>query len=301
MPGDDLTMKNTRESFRAKWTNNPVLFFEETLREGSDTQQWLLTRNGFGSLAELRAHLADRRRLLDAGCGNGRVTALLRSLTSPEHTEIVAVDAVSADVARRNLADLPNITVAPADLLGDLRSLGEFDFIYCQEVLHHTGDPRAAFANVAHRLAPGGELAVYLYRQKAPVREFVDDFVRDHIGGMSYTDAMAVSRQITALGRALSDVPGTVRVPAVDVLGIEAGEYTVQRFLYHFFIKCYWNDDVSEEENVVVNYDWYHPQDCSRHTLPEVLEWFHVAGLTVEHQYQDPYGITIRGRRAHAD
>ena len=258
-------------------------------------QQWLLVRNGFDSPAALSAHLADRRRVLDAGCGNGRVTALLRSLTSPEHTEIVAVDAVSADVARRNLAELPNITVAPADLLGDLSSLGEFDFIYCQEVLHHTGDPQAAFANVAKRLAPGGELAVYVYRQKAPVREFVDDFVRDRISGMSYPEAMGVSRQITALGHALSDVPGRCACRRWRFSASRLGVHG-PALLLSLLRQVLLNDAVTQEENIVVNYDWYHPQDCSPHTLPEVLEGFARRDSAVEHQCQDPYGITIRGR-----
>lgn len=291
-------MTNTQESFRAKWENNPAAFFDETLREGSDTQRWILGRNGWPSVDAAREHLASRRRILDAGCGNGRVTALLQSLTDPAITEIVAVDAVSADVARKNLAHLPNVAVSSANLLDDLSALGQFDFIYCQEVLHHTGDPQAAFANLAHRLAPGGELAIYVYRQKAPVREFVDDFVRGRIAGMGYEDAMRAAEQITALGRVLSELQGTIRVPAVDVLEIEAGEYSVQRFLYHFFMKCYWNPDVSPHENVVVNYDWYHPQDCSRHTLPEVREWFRASHLSVDHEYQDPYGVTVRGRRA---
>ncbi len=52
------------------------------------------------------------------------------------------------------------------DMLGDLAPLGEFDLIYCQEVLHHTADPAAAFRNLVGRLRPGGELAIYVYRSR---------------------------------------------------------------------------------------------------------------------------------------
>jgi SAM-dependent methyltransferase len=288
-------MTNTARSFRDKWEKNTNAFYAETLREGSDTQRWILERNGFANLTEFSAHLVKSKRILDAGCGNGRVTALLRIL-APEQAEIVGIDLVAADVARENFKNVPLTQFETRDLIGDLSGLGQFDFIYCQEVLHHTADPERGFRNLRGLLAPGGELAIYVYKQKAPVREFVDDYIRNLIAAMPYDEAMAQCRQITEFGKALSDAGLKVKVPAVDSLGIEAGEYDVQRLIYHFFAKCYWNEDVSHEENVLVNYDWYHPQIATRHTLAEVEEWFQAAGLNIEHRCVDFYGITVRGR-----
>eukprot|EP01041_Mallomonas_annulata_P040246 gene40246-64105_t len=144
--------------------------------------------------------------------------------------------------------------------------------------------------------APGGELAIYVYKKKAPAREFVDDYVRDRIAALPYEQAMAHSVQIAEFGRALSEAGLKVKVPQVELLGIEAGEYDVQRLIYHFFAKCYWNPGVSHEENVLVNYDWYHPQLATRHTLEEVEGWFAAAGLEIEQRCVDFYGITVRGR-----
>jgi len=286
---------NTAQSFRDKWEKNIQAFYGETLRSGSDTQSWILARNGFSSADEFSSHLSDRQRILDAGCGNGRVTALLRAL-APEEAEIVGIDLVAADVARGNFKDVPRTHFETRDLTTNLSSLGQFDFIYCQEVLHHTADPVRSFNNLRELLSPNGELAIYVYKEKAPAREFVDDYVRDQIAGMPYKEAMAHSAQITDFGRALVEANLKVKVPQVDVLGIEAGEYDVQRLLYHFFAKCYWNPDVSYEENVLVNYDWYHPQVSTRHTLQEVETWFDQAGLKIEHRCVDFYGITVRGR-----
>jgi SAM-dependent methyltransferase len=286
---------NTSRSFRDKWEKNADAFYIETLREGSDTQRWILERNGFASLTDFSTHLVGSERILDAGCGNGRVTALLRTL-APEQSEVVGIDLVAADVARENFKDVPRTQFETRDLIGDLSGLGQFDFIYCQEVLHHTADPERGFRNLRELLAPGGELAIYVYKQKAPVREFVDDYIRNRIAAMPYDEAMAQCRQITEFGKALSHAGLKVNVPAVESLGIEAGEYDVQRLIYHFFAKCYWNADVSHEENVLVNYDWYHPQIATRHTLTEVEEWFQAAGLEIEHRCVDFYGITVRGR-----
>jgi SAM-dependent methyltransferase len=287
---------NTRQSFDDKWHRNERLAFDETLREGSEIQRWILERNGFASLAELKAFLRGKRRILDAGCGNGRVTALLRECSPPE-AAVMGVDLVAADVAQRNLARYGNVDVRSADLLGELSSLGQFDFIYCQEVLHHTADPQRAFRNLCARLAPGAEIAVYVYKRKAPVREFVDDYVRERIAKLPYDEAMRVCREITELGRALAENPARVKVPAVPALGIEAGEYEVQRFVYHFFMKCFWNPGLSFDENVAINYDWYHPMLASRHTPEEVAGWFADAGLRVVQRCVDFYGITMRGAR----
>lgn len=287
---------NTARSFRDKWEKNTHAFYAETLRTGSDTQRWILERNGFANSDAFVAHLASRKRILDAGCGNGRVTALLRTL-APDAAEIVGIDLVAANVARENFNNVPNTHFETRDLIGDLSGLGLFDFIYCQEVLHHTSDPARGFRNLSTLLAPGGELAIYVYKQKAPAREFVDDYIRDRIAAMPYEDAMVQCRQITDFGKALSDAGLKVTVPAVESLGIEAGEYDIQRLIYHFFAKCYWNPDVSHEENVLVNYDWYHPQIATRHTLEEVRQWFRQEGLNIVQECVDFYGITVRGMK----
>lgn len=285
----------TQQSFSDKWTRNPGLVVEQTLERNSHVQKWILERNGFASFEEAAAQLQRYSRFLDAGCGNGRVSMLLSKLVPA--ASILGVDRVDLAPARANAVGFANVTFETANLLEPLDRFGQFDFIYCQEVLHHTGDAEKGFRNLAEVLAPGGKLAIYVYRRKAPAREYMDDYVRSRISGLPYEQAMAVSRQIAALGRRLAQVEGELEVDDIPLLGIEKGRYTPQRLLYNFFLKCYWNDALSEEENAVVNYDWYHPQDCSRHTLDEVLSWFSAQGLEVTWQHEDLYGITVHGTR----
>lgn len=286
---------NTKKSFHDKWHNNQQLAFSETNCEDSEIFQWILNRNGFANIVELQNFLSRKRRILDAGCGNGRITALLRANSDPAMVEVVAIDLVAASIADKNLAQYKNLSVREADLLGDLTSLGEFDFIYCQEVLHHTSDPRRAFQNLVNLLLPGGEIAIYVYCRKAPPREFVDDFVRNKIAEMPYEESIQHCKQIAELGRVLSELNVKVSIPKVELLEIEEGEYDIQRFIYHFFMKCFWNQRLTPEENAAINYDWYHPQDCTRHTIEEIRQWFDNPGLKIVHESKDFYGITIRG------
>lgn len=291
---DPNSATQTAGSFRDKWTNNPDLAFAETSREGSEIFNWILGRNGFATPDAFRGWLSGRKRILDAGCGNGRVTALLLKYAPPD-AGVMGIDLTAAAVAEQQFRGESQVSFRSKDLLGDLTDLGLFDLIYCQEVLHHTADPRRAFLNLCGRLAPGGEIAVYVYKQKAPLREYADDFIRQKVAGLPYEEAMKQVSGITELGRALSSLDARVRVPDVELLGIEAGEYDVQRLVYFFFLKCFWNPELGFEASTAINYDWYHPQLCSRHTVPEIEAWFADAGLTVVHRHVDPYGITFRG------
>jgi len=300
MANKALQEQKTKKTFKEKWENNPDLVFKETLNEKSEIFKWILNRNGFKDSKSLEEFLKTKTRILDAGCGNGRVTALLRKYSDSNKTEVMAVDFAPAKVAQKNLQKYDfdqNVRFALADLMKPLKKLGNFDFIYCQEVLHHTKNPNRAFNNLVKILDPQGEIAIYVYKKKAPVREFVDDFIRDKISKLPYKEAMKVCNEIAKLGKILTELEKTIKVPEIKTLGIEKGHLPVQRFIYHYFMKCFWNPDLSFEANAAINFDWYHPQLCARHTFQEIRGWFKKANLKITQEFVDEYGITMRGKR----
>lgn len=288
----------TRYSFGEKWRSSSTYQAGGIKGFDSDTLQWIISRNGFNSLEAFGEHLRSFSSILDAGCGNGRVLGLMADLTEG-HTKLYGLDFAAADIARTNLGERVE-EIHDADLTDEdsLSGVSPVEFIYCQEVLHHTSSPEGSFRNLVRLLLPGGELAVYVYKRKAPVREFTDDLVRSKIEGMSSKEAMVHAAEFSELGKVLSALNVEFDAPAVTSLEIPAGRYSVQRFLYHFFVKCYWNPELSAEHNNMINYDWYHPSLCSRHTLEEVEGWFDSSGLRVIHSHVDEYGITVRGTKA---
>lgn len=288
-------MNQTHGSFKDKWENNQNSFYSDLMNPESEITQWVLRRNEFGTFEGFKKFLNTKSSILDAGCGNGRVTNLMASLTT---NQITGIDFSSYNVAAQNLAHYPNVKIKQANLLENLEHVGTFDFIYCQEVLHHTGDARKSFVNLTRILNPNGEIAIYVYKKKAPVREFVDDLIRDKIKSMNYDEASKVCEGITELGKILSNLKQTITVPDIQVLGIKSGTYDVQRFIYNHFMKCFWNEGLSLQENNTINYDWYHPEDCTRHTMEEVREWFEDAKLKITKEHEDEYGITMWGQRA---
>jgi hypothetical protein len=144
-------------------------------------------------------------------------------------------------------------------------------------------------------LKPFGEIAIYVYKKKAPLREYADDYIRGLVSDLSYEEASKEMSQLTELGKTLSNLKVKIKVPEIKSLDIKRGEYDIQRFIYHYFLKCFWNPELSEIENTAVNFDWYHPSISTRHTPDEVRSWFDENSLKIIHFHEDHYGITARG------
>ena len=114
-------------------------------------------------------------RLLEAGCGTGRMTRLL----SPSVRELVAMDFSfeSLRVNRRKLqaASAANVHLVQADLCHLPFADCAFDRIVSSQVLEHVPGPAAraaAVAGLARVLRPGGTLALSAYKHSLLTRGF---------------------------------------------------------------------------------------------------------------------------------
>jgi len=167
--------------------------------------------------------------------------------------------------------------------------------VFSEGVLHHTPSTRPALASATRVLAPGGEVLFYVYRRKAPLREFADDHIRGLVAGLPPDEAWAAMEPLTELARALHETGATVHVPHdVEVLGIPAGTYPVQRLLYWHVAKLFWNPDFAFEENQHVNFDWYHPRYAHRQSEEEVRAWCEELGLDIARFDRQESGFTVR-------
>jgi SAM-dependent methyltransferase len=291
-PGE-TPQDETFESFSSKWTR---VSSEEIAQRYRQQHQWYVERYGFGDEAGLAGFLEGKRRVMEAGTGTGGDAARFARLCD---ADVVGIDLSAAiDVAQNEFGAPDNLHFVQADILRPPFSPGLFDFISSDQVIHHTPDARRAFSTLAERLAPGGHLAVYVYKVKAPLRELADDWIRERATKMSPEDCLELSRDITELGRELSRTGGRIMLDrGVPLLDIPPGEHDVQRLIYWTFMKCFWNDDFSENLNALVNFDWYHPPFASRHTESEVLGWCSESGLDVEHLDVADSGISVLARR----
>ncbi len=292
---EDAGQTQTQESFGFKWTNLGG-FGSDGMQE--KVSSWILERYGFGSGAEMRDYFADRARILDAGCGAGLATSTwLAPGWQRDGSEFVAADISAAiDTARHRLGEIEGTSFVQADILDLPFRAASFDLIFSEGVLHHTPSTERAFAALARLLRPGGEIMIYVYRLKAPAREFVDDHVREQIAGLSPEQAWDALRPLTRLGQALAELDVGVEVPEdVELLGIKKGTYDVQRLLYWHFAKMFWNPTMTFEENNHVNFDWYHPVYAHRHSEADVRRWYADCGIEITHFEAQEAGFTVRG------
>jgi SAM-dependent methyltransferase len=97
---------------------------------------------------KLRYPFRGDERLLDVGCGDGRVARLLRERVA----EVVAVDVVES----RTWSDGPGLTFRVAD--GERLPFGDasFDLVHSKDSLHHMKRPDRAIRQYRRVLAPDG-------------------------------------------------------------------------------------------------------------------------------------------------
>lgn len=281
----------TAESFGQKWRKHEY-YREHTARFYTE---WFLKRYGFDNSEALGDLLRSASFLLDAGTGSGRDAVNFAKLTDGT---VFAVDLTSGSLENaRRTVDLPNIAFLQADI-NRLPFPDEFfDFINCDQVIHHTPDPPAAFAHLAAKLKCGGQICVYVYRKKAVVREFVDDCVREKIKHMSLDEALAACEGITRLGKTLADLDVTIDVEQdIPVLGIKRGTLDLQRFVHWNLFKCFWNDEFDFFTNNVINVDWYHPENCFRYQPEEFRSWFDEGWDIIAWDVQEA-GLSCRARK----
>lgn len=201
------------------------------------------------------------------------------------------------DLAYQNTKSLDNAHIIHADILNPPFKEGLFEFVTSEGVLHHTPSTRSALESIVRSLQKGGVIQIYVYKKKAPIREFCDDYIREHTTNLSPEECWKVCEAITALGRELSSLEIEIEVPDIPILQIKQGRYDLQRFIYYHFMKCFWNDDFSYEENVMTNFDWYHPKYAHRHAPKDVKEWFRELGLEIAVFDVGESGISVRGEK----
>ncbi|MDQ3918807.1 MAG: methyltransferase domain-containing protein [Acidobacteriota bacterium] len=289
---DDERQKQTEGSFGFKWQQRDSYESDEFIGR---YHEWLRGKYGFKTDEEMRDYFCGKRRTLEVGCGGG-LSASVSLSCGDEGQQWIGVDISRAvDIARERLGRMRGAHFVQADILQLPFPDGSFDAIFAEGVLHHTPATDRAIKSLASLLAPGGEILFYVYRKKGPIREFTDDYIRDLVSGLDPRDAWEVLLPLTKLGQSLAAVRAEVDVPEdIPYLGIKAGRYDIQRFVYWNFMKLFWNDEYPFATNHHINFDWYHPRYAHRQTEEEVRGWCGEAGLSIYYLDEQESGFTVR-------
>ncbi|OGV51776.1 MAG: methyltransferase [Lentisphaerae bacterium GWF2_52_8] len=291
------TQHQTSKIFGFKWAKRDTY---ESPQVKANAKNWLFERYCGNDPSLLGNWLAGGRKvILDAGCGSGFTALLFFGELLKQH-DYLGVDISDAmEQAKIRFSE----TGIPGDFLkSDLMNLpipdGSIDMIYSEGVLHHTDSVRNALLYLTGKLKKGGIFLFYVYKKKSPVREFTDDYIRNIISSMPEDKAWEALMPLTRLGETLGNLNIEVDVPEdVELLGIPKGKIPLQRLFYWHFCKMYYRQEFSLDEMNHINFDWFMPRNCHRHSPEEIQAYCDEAGLEPERFIVEDAGISVVARK----
>lgn len=288
--------KQTEETFSYKWSRRDSYESPEFKRK---VKGWLVGRYCDGNESNLDKWLGGNKEkiILDAGCGSGFSALLLFGDYLKKH-KYIGVDISNAVfIAKKRFeeARIPG-EFLKSDLLNMPIPDESVDMIYSDGVFHHTDSTKEAICRASQKLKKGGHILFYVYAKKSVIREFTDDFIREKIKDLSEQEAWEQLVPLTRLGKSLGDLDIEVEVAEdVELLGIKKGKHNLQRLFYWNIFKAYYDKNFSLDEMNHINFDWFRPQNCHRHTAEEVRSYCVDAGINIEVMKSEKAGFTVIG------
>jgi arsenite methyltransferase len=287
--------QQTKEAFGYKWAQRDS--FESDIMV-SRTRQWLIER--YAEPSPYVDSFPQKPIILDAGCGAG-LSALEYWKDHFSKIHYLGVDISTAvDVCRQRFSKNPKTDAV--FMQANIQKLpiqeNTIDIIFSEGVMHHTDSTSETFFSLSKLLKNKGLFIFYVYNKKGPIREFVDDYLREKLQNMTPSEGWDALRPLSKLGKVLGELDITVDIPEnIELLDIPAGKINLQRLFYWHIFKAYFDPNLQLEEMNHINYDWYAPKNAHRHTIDEVQQWCSTASLKIIRQVVEPSGISIVARR----
>ena len=237
--------------------------------------------------------------ILDAGCGSAISSELLfgKYLKNLRFIGVDISNAIEVACSRFNKNNINSIFIQC-----DLNKIPLFDesidLIFSEGVLHHTDNPFKALMNITKKLKKKGLILFYIYKKKAPVREYTDKLLRDKLKKLKPEEAWKKLEPLTRLGIQLGEIKPKITIKEnIDLLGIPSGKISIQRLFYWYFFKCFYSDDITFDEMNHVNFDWFSPQNASTHTEQEIKSWCKKLNLNILKFNTENAGFSIIAKK----
>jgi arsenite methyltransferase len=286
------SQSQTSKTFGFKWGKRDTYESKNMQKSAGD---WIYKKHSGNNASLFAECLKPGAKVLDAGCGSG-FSAIILFKKYMKRINYLGIDiSTSVDVAAERFKEN---SISGEFIQADLSNLPfskpTFDLIFSEGVLHHTDSTERSIKRLSKLILPGGRFMFYVYRKKAPVREYADDYIRNYLKSLDDKDAWNALKPLTKLGRALGELKTIVKIPEdIPCLGIKAGTMDIQRLFYWYIFKAFYKPNFTLEEMNHINFDWYRPANCHRHTPEEVKKWCREAGLSIKRFCAEEAGITV--------
>lgn len=276
--------KQTNDVFSEKWTEYEKTNEKEKLYNFQ--KEWYLKLYGFESESALAKFLSTKKYIFDAGCGLGYKAKWFADLAP--NSIVIGMDFSDACIiAAKNYKDTKNLYFIKGDIADVSFKNDSINYVSCDQVIMHTEIPENTFKELTRITKNRGQFACYVYAKKALPRELLDDYFRIETKNLTNEQLWEMSRQLTQLGKTLSELKIKVEIPDIPLLGIKGGKQDIQRFIYWNFLKCFWNEDLGYETSVATNFDWYSPSNAKRYSEEEYIKMIKDNNLSIEYFHRE--------------
>jgi len=152
----------------------------------------------------LRAEDLQGIRILDAGCGNGTLTAAMGAFAA----EVVGIDLNDGlGLANQNKANFAgafheNVNYVQGNLFRPPLKPETFDLIYCSGAVHRTPDPEGTFKKLIPLLKTGGRLHVWVSKRRGFLVRSLRRYARNVTRPMSLDGRLRFCRLVAPLYQA---------------------------------------------------------------------------------------------------
>lgn len=248
--------KRTRQSFSKEWQlHDPAK--DKTWNAGDEGMMHRFLTETDESIASLQGKI-----IFDAGCGNGKLNAMLAShgITN------IAMDfsnSIEEAYTRNGYAAVHYIQ-------GDVQfppvAFQFFDIVHCSGVLIHTNNTELSFSCIVPALKPGGKMSIWLYHHR-------DD---------------AIHNLFNSLRSFTSKWP----------FWLKFNFYRLTIFPVAWLVKKWKGNPQTAREQMIDLLDWFTPEFRWEHGHTEVASWFYKRGFkNVKITTEDIFGINMIGEQ----
>jgi arsenite methyltransferase len=289
--------EQTMNTFGFKWSLRDSYESEAVKNR---TKEWLFEKYCDNNPKKVKEWLnGNDKIILDAGCGSGYSALLLfGKLLNMNHYLGVDISESVEIAEERFKGENVKGDFLQADILDLPISDESVDIIFSEGVLHHTDSTLKSLVYLSKKLKKNGLFLFYVYAKKSVIREFTDDYIREQLKPLSDEEAWDALIPLTKLGRELGRLNINVNVPEdIPFLGIKKGELDLQRFIYWNIFKAYYRPEYNLDEMNHINFDWYRPMNCRRHSIEEIKDYCGQAHLAIEHLNVQEAGFTVIARK----
>ena len=239
--------RNTFRFFNYKWKKVP----QWASKTEKDYVKWYLKRYNFTTIKKLKNFLKNKMAILDAGCGLGRDSKLFAKLNTKAKVYGCDQSLTSLKYARKKLKKYKNLQFFQQDITRKFEIEEKFDFISCDQVLHHTPSPGKTLKNLFSMLNKNGYLNFFVCKKKNSFRDFIDDQIMHHFRDKSPQELWKFSKICTLFAKALYELK-------INNIKFQSKKYNnLQEFIHYNSFRTWYNPNIAFDLSLSSNYDWF--------------------------------------------